>query len=263
MSNQRQSTNIESTISNEATAALPALVFPGKIVIVDSEEQVESACQDLAAYKVIGFDTETRPAFKAGLSYKVSLLQLSTPNTSYLFRLNKIALSRPILRLLEAEDILKIGADVVGDIQALNKLRRFKDRGFVDLQNIVWRWGVEEKSLRKMSAILVGKRISKAQRLSNWEAVALTAQQQQYAATDAWAGIVLYDKLQSIAELTAEEIAQIEENRRLQAVAAAERRAAKEKQRREKMEAAGIKYIPRKSWKEIRQAKRTAKNKIE
>ncbi|MFR9587801.1 MAG: 3'-5' exonuclease [Rikenellaceae bacterium] len=235
------------------------LSFEGDIVVVDKEEQVAAACEDLASCRIIGFDTETRPAFKAGLSYKVSLLQLSTPKTCYLFRLNKIALSRPILHILESNDIIKLGADVVGDIRALNELRRFKDRGFLDLQGIIWRWGVEEKSLRKMSAIMLGYRISKAQRLSNWEAVALTPQQQQYAATDAWACIEIYNKMQAIGELSPEEIAQIEEDRRLQAIAAAERRAAKEEERRQKMEAAGLEYIPRKSWKEMRKAKRALK----
>lgn len=174
------------TIDNDTVAALPAARFPGRIVVVDKDDQVGSACGDLRRYKVIGFDTETRPSFRAGVSYKVSLLQLSTPDTCYLFRLSHIRLDNRILKLLGSCDIIKVGADIMGDIRALHALRDFKADGFVDLQHEAIRWGIEEKSLRKLSAIVLGERVSKAQRLSNWEAGQLTLQQQEYAATDAW-----------------------------------------------------------------------------
>ena len=112
-------------IDNEQTAQLPAIEFRGKICIVDREEQVEEACRHLAAQSVIGFDTETRPSFKAGVSYRVSLLQLSSEERCYLFRLNKIARSKPILKLLENPALKKIGADVAGDLRALHQLRHF------------------------------------------------------------------------------------------------------------------------------------------
>ncbi len=185
-------------ISNEESAKLPALAFEGEIIIVDSPEKIEAACYDLARYPIIGFDTETRPSFKAGVSYNVALLQLSTPLKCYLFRLNKIPLDRTILSILERKDILKIGADVLGDLRALRKLRHFKDNGFVDLQKIIEEYGIGEKSLRKMSALVLGYRISKAQRLSNWEAATFTPQQMIYAATDAWACIEIYNKLQKM-----------------------------------------------------------------
>ena len=155
-------------IDNEQTAQLPAIEFRGKICIIDREEQVEEACRHLAAQSVIGFDTETRPSFKAGVSYRVSLLQLSSEERCYLFRLNKIALSKPILKLLENTALKKIGADVAGDLRALHQLRHFREGGFIDLQTIAPEWGIEEKSLRKLSAIVLGQRVSKAQRLSNW-----------------------------------------------------------------------------------------------
>ena len=135
---------------------------------------------------MIGFDTETRPSFRAGVSYKVSLLQLSTPDTCYLFRLSRIRLDNRILKVLGSHEILKVGADIMGDIRSLHALRDFKADGFVDLQHEAIRWGIQEKSLRKLSAIVLGERVSKAQRLSNWEAEQLTQQQQEYAATDAW-----------------------------------------------------------------------------
>lgn len=227
-----QSRELESTISNELTAQLPALTFKGQIVVVDSEEQVEKACEDLASYPFIGFDTETRPSFKAGTSYKVSLLQLSTPDTCYLFRLNKIPFAKPIMKLLESSEVIKLGADVAGDIRSLNQLRFFKDRGFYDLQSVVWEWGVNEKSLRKMSALTLGYRISKAQRLSNWEAVTLTPQQQLYAATDAWACIEIYNKLQTTPKLSDEQIAEIRKEQAIQAAEAVARREAKKAQKK-------------------------------
>lgn len=174
------------TIDNDTVAALPAARFPGRIVIVDKESQVGPACGDLRRHKVIGFDTETRPSFRAGVSYKVSLLQLSTPDTCYLFRLSRIRLDNRILKVLGSREIIKVGADIMGDIRSLHALRDFKADGFVDLQHEAIRWGIEEKSLRKLSAIVLGERVSKAQRLSNWEAEQLTLQQQEYAATDAW-----------------------------------------------------------------------------
>ena len=183
-------------IDNEATACLPAIEFTGEIRIIDREEDVAAACEDLSRYSVIGFDTETRPSFRQGVSFKVALLQLATPETCYLFRLNKIPFSKPIQQLLENKQVAKIGADVAGDLRALRKLRHFRDGGFVDLQPLVAQWGVEEKSLRKMSAIVLGKRVSKAQRLSNWEATSLTFHQQLYAATDAWVCIRIYERLQ-------------------------------------------------------------------
>ncbi|MFR9603847.1 MAG: 3'-5' exonuclease [Rikenellaceae bacterium] len=185
-------------ISNEETSKLPAINFKGPIVIVDQEEQIEAACQDLARHTIIGFDTETRPSFKAGVTYKVALLQLSTPDCCYLFRLNRIPLARPIIKILESEEIKKLGADVLGDLRSLKVLRHFKERGFIDLQSIVAQWGIGEKSLRKMSALLLGYRISKAQRLSNWEAQSFTPQQKIYAATDAWVCIEIYNRLQTL-----------------------------------------------------------------
>ena len=185
----------QANIDNDSVAMLPAARFPGRIVVVDNDDMVDAACEDLQHYERIGFDTETRPSFRAGVSYKVSLLQLSTPDTCYLFRLCKIRLSNRILKILGSRRILKVGADVSGDIRQLRELRDFSVDGFVDLQLEASRWGIEEKSLRKLSAIVLGERVSKAQRLSNWEATVLTDQQRDYAATDAWVSLKLLDEL--------------------------------------------------------------------
>lgn len=187
--------NFIDKISNEQTALLPAVEFRGEIRIVEHERDIEAACKTLAEQPVIGFDTETRPSFRPGVTFRVSLLQLSTPTVCYLFRLNKIPLAKPILQLLEDKRVLKIGADVAGDLRSLRQIRHFRDGGFVDLQVIAPEWGIAEKSLRKLSAIVLGQRVSKAQRLSNWEATTLTDKQQLYAATDAWVCTCIYRKL--------------------------------------------------------------------
>ena len=184
-----------STISNEQTAELASARFDGRIVVVDREEQIEEVCRDLSAQTIIGFDTETRPSFKAGVTNKVALLQLSTHERCYLIRLCRTKLHNALLKILSNPRIIKIGADVAGDLRSLHALRHFHERGFLDLQHIVPAWGIEEKSLRKMSAIVLGERVSKAQRLSNWEASTLTPQQQMYAATDAWVCIKIYERL--------------------------------------------------------------------
>ena len=187
--------NFTDKISNEETAALPAIEFKGEIRIIEHERDIVPACKFLMKQAVVGFDTETRPSFRPGISYRVSLLQLSTPQLCFLFRLNKIPLAKPILQLLEDRRVLKIGADVAGDLRSLRQIRHFRDGGFVDLQGIAPEWGIGEKSLRKLSAIVLGRRVSKAQRLSNWEAATLTDKQQLYAATDAWVCTRIYEQL--------------------------------------------------------------------
>lgn len=187
-------------ISNEETSLLPAIEFRGPITIVDSETEIKAACQYLAAQPIIGFDTETRPSFRVGVINRVALLQLSSPERSFLFRLCRIPFDRAIIHLLENKGIIKIGLDVKGDLRALHSIRHFREAGFVDLQNFVEEWGIAEKSLRKISAIVLGQRISKAQRLSNWEAVQLTDKQQIYAATDAWVCTRIYNQLLHISK---------------------------------------------------------------
>ena len=182
-------------ISNEQTALLPAIEFRGEIRIVEGERAIAAACKYLAEQPVIGFDTETRPSFRPGVTFRVSLLQLSSPEVCYLFRLNRIPLDKAILQLFENKRLLKVGADVAGDLRSLRQIRHFRDAGFIDLQAIAPEWGIAEKSLRKLSAIVLGQRVSKAQRLSNWEAATLTDKQQLYAATDAWVCTRIYDRL--------------------------------------------------------------------
>ena len=150
----------------------------------------------LRAQKIIGFDTETRPCFSPNQPrYEVSLLQLSGPDKAFLFRLNKIGMHRRLCNLLASEKIVKVGAAIHDDIRGLQRLRNFKADAFVDLQKIGWEWGIRDKAVKKMAAIILGIRISKTQQLSNWEADKLSESQCRYAATDAWVCREMYLKL--------------------------------------------------------------------
>ena len=171
--------------------------FPGKIIVIDSVgAEFNRAIQYLRSQKVIGFDTETRPCFSQNQPrYDVSLLQLSGPDRAYLFRINKIGMHRRLCTLLAADKVIKVGAAIHDDIRGLQKHRDFVPAGFVDLQKIVWEWGIRDKSVKKMTAIILGFRISKTQQLSNWEAENLSEAQSRYAATDAWVCREMYLKL--------------------------------------------------------------------
>lgn len=170
---------------------------PGKIVVIDSVgAEFNRAIAYLRAQKVIGFDTETRPTFTPNQPrYSVSLLQLSGKDKAFLFRINKIGMHRRLCALLASDKVVKVGAAIHDDIRGLQKLREFAPAAFVDLQKIVWEWGIRDKSVKKMAAIIMGVRISKTQQLSNWEAETLSESQCKYAATDAWVCREMYKKL--------------------------------------------------------------------
>ena len=171
--------------------------FPGKIQVIDSVgSEFNRAIAYLRSQKIIGFDTETRPCFSPGQPrYGVALLQLSGPERAFLFRVNKLGMHRRLCNLLADKKIIKVGAAVHDDIRGLQKLRDFTPASFVDLQKIVWEWGIRDKSVKKMAAIILGCRISKTQQLSNWEADTLSDSQCRYAATDAWVCREMYLEL--------------------------------------------------------------------
>lgn len=186
-------------ISKEIIATLPIESFPGRIVVIDNDALATEAVGRLCREPIIGFDTETRPTFKKGQSNHVALMQLSTHDTCYLFRLNRIGFTPALKHLLEDEHLLKVGISLKDDFCMLNRLNdgQFSPRNFVELQKFVKPYGIEDQSLQKIYAIVMGKKISKGQRLSNWEADHLTEGQQLYAATDAWSCIKIYERLQS------------------------------------------------------------------
>lgn len=171
--------------------------FPGRIIVIDSVgAEFNRAIAYLRSQKVIGFDTETRPTFTPSQPrYNVSLLQLSGPDRAYLFRVNKMGMHRRLCNLLASEKVIKVGAAIHDDIRGLQKLHGFQPAAFEDLQKIGWEWGIRDKAVKKMAAIILGFRISKTQQLSNWEAETLSESQQKYAATDAWVCREMYLKL--------------------------------------------------------------------
>ena len=191
-------------ISKEIIATLPIETFPGKIVVIDNERDADNAVLQLNNERIIGFDTETRPTFKKGKSNHVALIQLSTHDTCYLFRINRIGFTPAIKNLLENESLLKVGISLKDDFCMLSRLNggkvernRYAGHYFIELQKFVKKYNIEDQSLQKIYGIVIGKKISKGQRLSNWEADHLTENQQLYAATDAWSCIKIYEVLKS------------------------------------------------------------------
>lgn len=179
-------------LTQEDIDQLPLAQFDENIIIVDTDEKLSEAVAAMRNEPLLGFDTETRPSFKRGVSYSVALLQLSTPSISWLIRLNKVSISDGLLDILTRTDILKAGVAIRDDIKALQKLRSFTPGNFVDLQNMASAIGFEDFSLKKLAAHVLGVRISKRQRLSNWEAIELTMAQAHYAATDSWVSLLIY-----------------------------------------------------------------------
>ncbi len=174
---------------------LPRVAFEGRIVVVLTPTEAERAVEYLLSQPILGVDTETRPSFKRGVVHNVSLLQIASHDICFLFRLKHTGMSPSIIRLLEDTTVPKIGLSLNDDISMLHKVARFTPGYFIDLQKHVKEIGVEDLSLQKLYANFFGQKISKAQRLTNWDADILSDKQKQYAAIDAWSCINLYEEL--------------------------------------------------------------------
>lgn len=183
------------SISKEELAEMPVTSFDGQIILIDNAAGAHEALRRLSDEKIVGFDTETKPSFRKGIRNKVALMQISTAGCCYLFRLNKIGICAELKAFLENPDILKIGLSVHDDFGAIRRSEEFEPQGFVDLQQMVRDFEIADISLQKIYAIIFGCRISKGQRLTNWEAETLTEAQQAYAALDAWACLRIYNVL--------------------------------------------------------------------
>lgn len=179
---------------------LPRVVFEGRIVVVLSEYEASLAVRYLLSQSILGMDTETRPSFRRGQLNSVALLQVSSHDVCFLFRLNLLGMSPSVRRLLEDTTVPKIGLSLRDDLNSLHRLGDFKTGRFIDLQDHVREIGVEDMSLQKLYANLFGQRISKREQLTNWEADILKDKQKIYAATDAWACIMLYEELMRLEE---------------------------------------------------------------
>lgn len=185
----------QAKIDKEIVKDLPIAQTDCQIELIDSPDEVDKAVKYLLRSKVVGFDTESKPSFTKGKSNKIALMQISTQKRCFLFRLQMIGKNQRLKEFLENENIKKIGVAIHGDLRNLRVWSKFEPKNFVDLQNIVGDYGIEELGLQKIYAIVFGKKISKSQQLSNWEAKILNRAQQIYAATDAWACRQIYLKL--------------------------------------------------------------------
>lgn len=183
------------SITKEEISGFEVEEFPGKIHVIDNPVDSGRAVHYLSQFRMLGFDTETRPSFTRGLLRNVSLVQISTLDTCFLFRLNGSGFPPSLIKLLSDPDILKIGLSLRDDFLSMSRLLKFSPQGFVDLQKIVREHDIEDLSLQKIYAILFRKKISKNQRLTNWEAEELSEAQKKYAALDAWACLKIYEYL--------------------------------------------------------------------
>jgi ribonuclease D len=190
--------NFQETITIEEIQDYDLSWFKGEIVIVDNLQIFNKILPWLRIEKILGFDTESRPSFRKGHKNKVSLIQLANRNLACLFRINKIGIPEELVNVLADPKVVKAGVAVHDDIRFLKKVKKFSPAGFIDLQQFVKDFGIQSSGLKKLTAIVLGFRISKRQQVTNWEADELSEAQQVYAATDAWVCREIYMKLTSI-----------------------------------------------------------------
>ncbi|MBQ9665819.1 MAG: 3'-5' exonuclease domain-containing protein 2 [Bacteroidaceae bacterium] len=186
---------IQDKYEKKLIPSLPRELFEGRIIVIFSEVEAQKAVDYLMKQKILGFDTETRPSFQKGKMHQVALLQVATPDTCFLFRLNRIGITDALVRLLEDQQITKVGLSLQDDLRMLRQRRDFVPGTFIELQKEVKAIGIEDMSLQKIYANLFGKKIAKNQQLSNWEAETLSEAQRKYAATDAWACIQIHEEI--------------------------------------------------------------------
>lgn len=184
-------------MTDDQYSDLPMIKFSGNIHLIDTDKALAAVAEEMLAVKEFGFDTETRPAFKKGEVYQVALLQLSTLTNAYLVRLNKVNQFQVLKTIFENDEVLKVGVAIRDDIKQLQKRFGFEPRNFVELQDVAKKKGLENFGLKGMTEEVLQARLSKAAKITNWEAFELTDAQVKYAATDAWVGLELYNKLRA------------------------------------------------------------------
>ncbi len=185
----------QTSITSEQLNGLPLKAFAGKITVITDASNLAKMLTEIEKHEVVGFDTETRPSFKKGQSYKVALIQLAIPDKVFLIRLHDTGLTDELISLFQNPNILKVGVAIRDDIKFLQKLKTFEPAGFVELATLSKASGLQVESVKKLAGLLLGFRISKSAQTSNWEAATLTEKQLEYAATDAWVCLEIYKKL--------------------------------------------------------------------
>ncbi len=187
--------NNKISISNDEINALPLGAFEGKTIIVSEEKKIIHAFDEIKEHEVVGFDTETKPVFVRGQQNKVALMQVALPDKVFLIRLKQTGITPHLIEFLESDSILKAGVALRDDIKALQRLKHYKPGGFIELASMSKEAGLQVESVKKLTALLLGFRISKSAQTSNWEAEVLHEKQISYAATDAWVCLQIYNKL--------------------------------------------------------------------
>ena len=185
----------KTNITAEELNQLPLRAFSGKVTLITDASKLAAAVKEIEKHDVLGFDTETRPSFKRGQSFKVALLQLAVPNKVFLFRIHQTGLPDEITSIFENTDIIKAGVAIHDDIKALQKINKFQPVSFIELSAMAKASGLQVESVKKLAGLLLGFRISKSAQTSNWEAPSLTDKQIEYAATDAWVCLEIFKKL--------------------------------------------------------------------
>lgn len=193
-------------IDKNTIQTLPLTSFEGDVIIVDVPEKVQEAVEYLSQFTVLGVDTEARPSFKRGVHYPTALVQVSTMERCYLFRLTHVGMPKELAQIFANPNICKVGLAFKDDLNGLRRRRDFKPANCIDLQSIVCKYGIMELGLQKIFAIVFGQKISKAQQLTNWENSHLTPEQAKYASTDAWATLKIYLELQKTKPLSKKEV---------------------------------------------------------
>ncbi|WP_436515921.1 3'-5' exonuclease [Ekhidna sp. To15] len=182
-------------ITKEELRSLPLLAFEGEIHTLDTEEDCKKAVNELRKFDTLGFDTEKKPTFNKGEYNHTAMVQLSTMEDAYLFRLNNMGYPSSLFDLMADSSILKLGISIDDDLKDLNKARKFKPKNFTDLNDVVRELGVKHMGVKKLAAVFLESRISKNQQVSNWENETLSPAQLKYAATDAWICLAIHRKL--------------------------------------------------------------------
>jgi len=179
-------------ISREEMIELPIRRYEGSVHVVAGDPELQRAMQDILQESVVGFDTETRPAFRPGESYLPSLVQFATASAVYLLQVQQQDLSGAVREILSSEKIIKVGVSVTDDMHNLKKLFQFDEKSMVDLGKVAERHGLKQTGVRNLAGIFLGTRIPKGTKTTNWAAHSSTPRQIAYAATDAWACRELY-----------------------------------------------------------------------
>ena len=186
------------SITREAVNELPIRRYEGEVCLVSSPQELARALEDLREERVVGFDTETRPAFRKGESFPPSLAQLATARAVYLFQLKAQDFSAPLAEVMSSRATVKAGVSVADDLKQLKKVFAFDEQAVVDVGLAAKRRGLQQSGVRNLAALFLGFRIPKGAKTTNWAAPRLSPQQVQYAATDAWACRELYVKFRDL-----------------------------------------------------------------